>query len=45
LAALAILALAYARKMGLEEEILQKTFGADWDEHRRRTWRLVPPVF
>ena len=42
---LAILILAYLRKTRLEEQILQQTFGAEYDDYRRKTWRLVPPVF
>jgi len=41
----AILVVAYLRKTRLEENILQKAFGGEWDSYRRETWRLVPLVF
>ena len=42
---LAILVLAYLRKTRLEEQILQETFGAEYDAYRRDTWALVPLLF
>jgi len=36
---------AYLRKTSLEEQILSKTFGADWDVYRRSTWALIPGVY
>ena len=42
---LAILVAAYLRKLRLEEQILQQTFGADYDAYRRDTWALVPSLF
>ena len=42
---LAILVLAYLRKTRLEEQILQQTFGAEYEAYRRATWALVPLVF
>jgi protein-S-isoprenylcysteine O-methyltransferase Ste14 len=45
LLAVAILWIAYLRKTRLEENILQKAFGGQWDAYRRETWRLVPLVF
>jgi|SRR5215471_11617423 len=45
LVALAILAIAYWRKTRLEEAILLKTFGAEYDSYRQDTWALVPPLF
>ena len=45
LLALAILAVAYLRKTTLEENILQQTFGGEWDAYRRQTRALVPPLF
>jgi protein-S-isoprenylcysteine O-methyltransferase Ste14 len=45
LVGLAILALAYLRKTRLEEQILGRTFGAEYDAYRRDTWALVPMVF
>ncbi len=41
----AILMVAYLRKARLEEQILQQTFGAEWDAYRRQTWALVPLLF
>src|ERR1700733_3529575 len=43
--ALVIVTLAYWRKIRLEEQALEKTFGADFDEYRRDTWALVPPLY
>ena len=40
-----ILILAYLRKTRLEEQILQQTFGAEYDAYRRNSWALVPFVF
>lgn len=45
LLAVAILVIAYLRKTRLEENILQKTFGPEWDAYRQDTWRLVPLLF
>lgn len=42
---LAILAVAYLRKTGLEEKILRQAFGAEYDDYRRDTWALVPLIF
>ncbi len=42
---LATLVVAYLRKTRLEEQILQQTFGAEWDAYQRDTWALVPLVF
>lgn len=42
---LAILVVAYLRKTRLEENILRRTFGGEWDAYRRTTWALVPLVF
>jgi protein-S-isoprenylcysteine O-methyltransferase Ste14 len=40
-----LLFVAYLRKTRLEEEILQRTFGADFEAYRHGTWALVPYVF
>lgn len=45
LVAVAILVIAYLRKTRLEENILRKTFGTEWDTYQRGTWRLVPLLF
>jgi len=42
---LGILVLAYLRKTHLEERILHETFGAQYDDYRLQTWRLVPLLF
>jgi protein-S-isoprenylcysteine O-methyltransferase Ste14 len=42
---IAILLVAYLRKTRLEEDILNTTFGAEYDAYRRETWALVPFVF
>jgi protein-S-isoprenylcysteine O-methyltransferase Ste14 len=35
-------ALAYWRKIRLEEANLKVAFGTDYDAYRRETWALVP---
>ncbi|HEV2489568.1 MAG TPA: isoprenylcysteine carboxylmethyltransferase family protein [Candidatus Acidoferrales bacterium] len=45
LVALAIISLAYWRKIRKEEQILQQTFGAEFDAYRRASWALIPPLF
>jgi protein-S-isoprenylcysteine O-methyltransferase Ste14 len=42
---LAILAAAYLRKTRLEEQILLRAFGNEYDVYRRRTWALIPLLF
>jgi protein-S-isoprenylcysteine O-methyltransferase Ste14 len=42
---LAILVLAYLRKTRMEEDILQQTFGAEYEAYRRDSWALVPFLF
>lgn len=42
---LAILAAAYVRKTHLEEQILRRTFGAEWDAYQHETWSLAPLLF
>jgi protein-S-isoprenylcysteine O-methyltransferase Ste14 len=44
LLAFLIIAVAYWRKLRLEEKILSTNFGPDWDSWRRKTWALVPPL-
>jgi len=36
---------AYVRKLRIEERALGAEFGAAWDEYRRRSWALIPPLF
>lgn len=45
LIAFVIIAVAYWRKLRLEETILSAKFGAAWDGYQRETWALVPLVF
>jgi protein-S-isoprenylcysteine O-methyltransferase Ste14 len=45
LVALGILILAYARKIGLEETALRGEFGAVYDDYRRHSWAVVPPIW
>ena len=42
---LIILIFAYLRKTRMEEQILEQTFGAEYETYRRDTWALVPLVF
>ncbi len=37
-----LMAIAYARKMPMEDRILSETFGADYDAYRRKSWAIVP---
>jgi protein-S-isoprenylcysteine O-methyltransferase Ste14 len=41
----ALTALAYWRKIRLEEAALDAAFGPDYDAYRRATWALVPGLF
>jgi protein-S-isoprenylcysteine O-methyltransferase Ste14 len=45
LVGVALAALAYWRKIRLEEAALDTAFGADYDAYRRATWALVPGLF
>jgi protein-S-isoprenylcysteine O-methyltransferase Ste14 len=45
LLALAIVTVAYWRKIRLEEQTLREAFGTDYDVYRRHTWALIPGVF
>ena len=38
----ATMAYAYRRKIRLEEERLADTFGAAWEDYRKRSWALIP---
>lgn len=42
LLALAVMTVAYARKVPLEERHLRTVFGPAYDEYRRGTWAVVP---
>lgn len=39
------IALAYLRKLGMEERILQANFGEEYTVWRQETWALLPPVY
>ena len=43
--ALLIIAVAYWRKIRLEEEHLRLYFGAGYDDYRKKSWALVPGLF
>ena len=43
--ALVIVALAYWRKIRMEERAMSETFGAGHEAYRRETWALVPFLF
>jgi len=45
LVALAMVALAYWRKIRMEEKALSETFGAEFESYRRNTWALVPLLY
>jgi protein-S-isoprenylcysteine O-methyltransferase Ste14 len=45
LTALLLVAVAYARKIPLEERTLLGNFGPAYEEYRQRSWALVPGVF
>lgn len=45
LLALAMIAVAYWRKIRLEEQSLRGVFGPAYDAYRRESWALVPGVF
>lgn len=39
---LAVVIIAYIRKIGLEERLLQGAFGPAFDDYRRASWALIP---
>ena len=41
---LVVVCLAYLRKIGLEERILQHHFGTDFEDYRRRSWAVIPRI-
>ena len=45
LAGFIVVALAYWRKIRLEEANLNRVFGANYDAYRRETWALMPGIF
>jgi len=44
LAGLALAAAAYWRKIGLEEQLLKERFGSAFEDWRKGSWALIPPV-
>jgi protein-S-isoprenylcysteine O-methyltransferase Ste14 len=40
--AIALVGIAYARKIGQEERALREVFGAAYDEYRGESWALIP---
>jgi protein-S-isoprenylcysteine O-methyltransferase Ste14 len=42
---LLIIAIAYWRKIRIEEAALSEAFAAEYDEYRRKSWALVPLIF
>ena len=42
LLALVIIAVAYWRKIRLEEQVLRDVFGAQYNEYRRKSWAVIP---
>jgi protein-S-isoprenylcysteine O-methyltransferase Ste14 len=45
LVGVALVMIAYWRKIRMEEAKLREGFGAQYDDYRRATWRLVPGLF
>ena len=41
---MALLVAAYARKIQLEERIIDRTFGGEYDVYRQHSWALIPWV-
>lgn len=39
---LAVIAVAYVRKVKLEEKTLRENFGSAYDDYRRDTWAIIP---
>lgn len=45
LAGLVSIAILYSIRVGPEEAMMRKTFGASYDEYARRTGRVIPRIF
>lgn len=45
LVGLGVVLLAYLRKVGLEERLLQRAFGEAFTDYRRTSWALIPPLY
>jgi len=41
----ALIVLAYARKIPLEEESLRGVFGPEYDDYRKKSWAIIPGLF
>jgi protein-S-isoprenylcysteine O-methyltransferase Ste14 len=39
---LALKLIAYRYRMNVEEEALPQAFGSEWDDYKKRTWKLIP---
>jgi protein-S-isoprenylcysteine O-methyltransferase Ste14 len=35
----------FIMRIRIEEKMLKEEFGKEWEEYRRRTWRLVPLLY
>lgn len=40
--ALALNLIAYRYRINVEEQALQEAFGPEWDDYKKRTWKLIP---
>jgi len=40
--ALALKLIAYRYRIDVEEHALQEAFGPEWDDYKKRTWKLIP---
>jgi len=42
--ALALIAIAYTRKIRMEEQVLSREFGPAYDDYRRQSWAVIPGI-
>ena len=42
LVAVAMISVAYVRKIRLEEQNLRSVFGVQYDEYKKKSWALIP---
>lgn len=40
--ALALSLIAHSYRINIEEQALQGAFGSEWDDYKKRTWKLIP---
>jgi protein-S-isoprenylcysteine O-methyltransferase Ste14 len=40
--ALSLKLIAYRYRINVEEQALQEAFGPEWDDYKKRTWKLIP---